>query len=64
MEEFTNKKYDKIEVVYNRFKNAATQIVTTETFLPIVSDQDDKRLAVVDYIFEPTKEEIYSGVIT
>jgi F-type H+-transporting ATPase subunit gamma len=63
MEEFTNKKYDKIEVVYNRFKNAATQIVTTETLLPIVSDQEKETSAVVDYIFEPSKEEIIQELL-
>jgi F-type H+-transporting ATPase subunit gamma len=55
MADFTSKKYDKIEVVYNRFKNAATQIVTTETLLPIVSEQDDQNAAGADYIFEPTQ---------
>jgi len=55
MADFTSKKYDKIEVVYNRFKNAATQIVTTETLLPIVSEQDDQNVTVTDYIFEPTQ---------
>ena len=63
MEEFTNKKYDKIEVVYNRFKNAATQIVTTETLLPVVSDQEKETSAVVDYIFEPSKEEIIQELL-
>ena len=58
MADFTSKKYDKIEVVYNRFKNAATQIVTTETFLPIVYEQDDQNAAGADYIFEPTQENI------
>ena len=58
MADFTSKKYDKIEVVYNRFKNAATQIVTTETLLPIVSEQDDQNTAGADYIFEPTQENI------
>jgi F-type H+-transporting ATPase subunit gamma len=50
-------------VVYNRFKNAATQIVTTETLLPIVSDQEKETSAVVDYIFEPSKEEIIQELL-
>ena len=41
MKAFTDKKFDLIEVVYNRFKNAATQIVTTETLLPIISTQNE-----------------------
>ncbi|MDO7541162.1 MAG: ATP synthase F1 subunit gamma [Flavobacteriaceae bacterium] len=63
MSDFTNKKYDKIEVVYNRFKNAATQIVTTETLLPIVSEQDDQNTAGADYIFEPTQENIVQELL-
>ena len=63
MADFTSKKYDKIEVVYNRFKNAATQIVTTETLLPIVSEQDDQNTAGADYIFEPTQENIVQELL-
>ena len=63
MSDFTNKKYDKIEVVYNRFKNAATQSVTTETLLPIVSEQDDQNTAGADYIFEPTQENIVQELL-
>lgn len=63
MADFTSKKYDKIEVVYNRFKNAATQIVITETLLPIVSEQDDQNTAGADYIFEPTQENIVQELL-
>ena len=63
MADFTSKKYDKIEVVYNRFKNAATQIVTTETLLPIVSEQDDQNTAGADYIFEHTQENIVQELL-
>src|SRR5690606_616169 len=49
--------YDKIEIVYNKFRNAATQIVTTEQFLPIVPVEGDAD-SNGDYIFEPTKLEI------
>ncbi len=63
MADFTSKNYDKIEVVYNRFKNAATQIVTTETLLPIVCEQDDQNAAVADYIFEPTQENIVQELL-
>ena len=63
MADFTSKKYDKIEVVYNCFKNAATQILTTETLLPIVSEQDDQNAAGADYIFEPTQENIVQELL-
>jgi F-type H+-transporting ATPase subunit gamma len=48
--------------VYNKFKNAATQIVTTEQFLPIVPNSDDTN-SNQDYIFEPSKVEIVETLI-
>ena len=62
MAAFEAKGYDKVEVIYNRFKNAATQIVTTETLLPIVSESSDDQNAS-DYIFEPTQEEIINELL-
>jgi F-type H+-transporting ATPase subunit gamma len=62
MEKFVSGEADKIEIVYNKFKNAATQIVMTEQFLPIVPTQNDSNVAL-DYIFEPTKEEIVEELI-
>lgn len=62
MAKFESGAFDKIELVYNKFKNAATQIVTTEQFLPIVATADE-RGAPSDYIFEPTKEEIVKTLI-
>lgn len=59
---FTDGAYDRIVLVYNKFKNAATQIVMTEQFLPIVS-QDDEVNVSTDYIFEPVKEEIVKELI-
>ncbi|MHA7059287.1 ATP synthase F1 subunit gamma [Aquimarina sp. M1] len=64
MELFTKGSYDKIVVVYNKFKNAATQIVTTEQFLPIQPVEiEGKKNANLDYIFEPSKEEIVEELI-
>ncbi len=54
--------YDKIEFVYNRFKNAATQILTTETFLPLQLPEVDED-AITDYIYEPDKERLINEVI-
>ena len=59
MKSFEEKQYDEIKVVYNRFKNAATQFVTTEQFLPVVMEEtEEDSNANLDYIFEPEKEEI------
>ena len=55
--------YDKIEVVYNQFKNAATQIVQVEQFLPLAAIKSDKVASTGDYIFEPSKEEIVETLI-
>ncbi len=54
--------YDKIELVYNRFKNAATQIPQVEQFLPIEPVEGDADVNL-DYIFEPSKEEIVLELI-
>lgn len=62
MDKFADGSFDRIDLVYNRFKNAATQIVTTEQYLPIVRPEKDAS-AGTDYIFEPNKEEIVLGLI-
>ena len=63
MELFVNGSYDKIELVYNQFKNAATQIPTVEQFLPIKPVEGENVNANLDYIFEPSKEEIVLELI-
>lgn len=62
-EMFISGKYDKIELVYNQFKNAATQIVQTEQFLPLAPIVSEKATSTVDYIYEPEKEEIILTLI-
>ena len=62
-DKFTAGDYDRIEVVYNQFKNAATQIVQTEQFLPLAPIKSDKPAMTGDYIFEPSKEEIVLTLI-
>lgn len=62
MEQFTSGNYDHIDIVYNKFKNAATQIVMTEQFLPIIPIKGDDS-GNADYIFEPTKAEIVEQLI-
>jgi F-type H+-transporting ATPase subunit gamma len=62
-EKFITGDYDKIELIYNQFKNAATQIVQTEQFLPLAAVKTDLTVSVGDYIFEPSKEEIVLTLI-
>jgi len=62
MQMFVEGSYDKIQVVYNSFKNAATQLVKVEQFLPI-KPVENENTKVSDYIFEPKKEEIVAALI-
>jgi len=62
MQLFVDNKYDRIELVYNQFKNAATQISVVEQFLPI-KPIEVENATPTDYIFEPSKEEIVLALI-
>ena len=62
MDEFVKGNYDKVVLVYNKFKNAATQIVMNEQFLPIVPIETEEKVTL-DYVFEPNKEEIIEELI-
>lgn len=64
MADFASGKYDKVEVVYNQFKNAATQVATLEQYLPVKADDTEVvNTSKVDYIFEPNKEDIVKDLI-
>ncbi len=66
MELYTSGKYDQIVLVYNSFKNAATQILTEETFLPIqpiATTKTNNKELNTDYIYEPSKQEIVEELI-
>jgi len=64
MKGFEEGKYDVVELVYNEFKNVATQILKTEQVMPIVEKKDEKvKASSVDYIFEPSEEEIINELI-
>lgn len=65
MNDFATGVYDKVVVVYNKFKNAATQIITTTQYLPVVQEETSttKTGFNYDYIFEPNKEYIVNELI-
>ena len=64
MKYFDDKKYDKIVFVYNQFKNAATQVLVTEQFLPVINQQPaDNSQEPTDYIFMPNKEDIFKEML-
>ena len=61
---FAANEYDRIDLIYNRFKNAAVQIITTEQFLPIpIQKPDSKKGLRKFYFFEPNEEEIINTLI-
>ena len=62
MESFTNKVYDRVILLYNQFKNAATQTVISEQFLPIEASEESTS-EIGDYIFEPNKKDIVESLI-
>ena len=67
MNDFVEEKYDRIIFIYNQFKNAGTQILTKEQFLPIVSEdiveETKNPVEDIEYIFQPSKEEIFNSLI-
>lgn len=63
MDAFAKGEYDKVLVVYNQFKNAATQIVMTEQFLPIVAEEDVTQNVSADYIYEPSQTAIVDELL-
>jgi len=64
MSMFLNKEFDSVQIVYNKFKNAATQIVIQEQYLPIENnDSENDQKETSDYIFEPSQVEIISELI-
>lgn len=66
MKRFCEKKYDKVELIYNRFKNSLTQVVSVEQFLPILTTNDSKEQQSNiqnDYIYEPDKKSILYEMI-
>jgi F-type H+-transporting ATPase subunit gamma len=65
MKAFSDGQYDAVDLVYNEFKNVATQIIHADRYLPIVAEDKTKRTkkSEVNYIFEPTEEEILAELI-
>ncbi len=63
MDSFANGKYDRIELVYNQFKNAAVQIQTTEQFLPVEIEDTEDDNTNFNFIYEPSKEYIIEELI-
>ncbi|MCE5345980.1 MAG: ATP synthase F1 subunit gamma [Bacteroidales bacterium] len=65
MKSFTSGEFDRVELIYNQFKNAAVQNLTNEVFLPVkaASAEGKGKAYVVDYIYEPDQEHIVKELI-
>ena len=63
MNKFKDGEYDQVRLIYNQFKNAATQIIMNEVFLPVEPEKQEQENVIGDYLFEPTKEEIVQQLI-
>ncbi len=65
MQKFTGKRFDKVELIYNQFKNAAVQILTREPFLPVLLDNKtgEEEPHEIEFILEPSKEYIVEELI-
>lgn len=63
MDAFVDGQFDKVEIIYNEFKNAATQEVITQQFIPVVAEENEGAEVNADYIFEPSKTSIVVDLI-
>lgn len=64
MSAFVSGKFDRVEIIYNQFKNAAVQNLTHEVFLPVeIETSGNVKSTPVDYIYEPDKEAIVKELI-
>ncbi len=64
MKKFRDGDYDRIELIYNQFKNAAVQTVMLEQFLPVSAPEvDEDEMTTGEYIYEPSKEDILEDLI-
>ena len=62
MAHFAHQRFDKVVLVYNQFKNAASQHLMAEPYLPVEPPQDQSEV-IGDYLFEPNKEDIVADLI-
>ncbi|MBV6648003.1 MAG: ATP synthase F1 subunit gamma, partial [Cyclobacteriaceae bacterium] len=65
MDAFGEGVYDRVEVIFNEFKNVATQIIRCEQFLPIPNNEseEEQKAGDTDYIYEPSQEEVFTNII-
>ena len=63
IDSFVDGSFDRVMLVYNQFKNAATQIIKSEGFLPLENETSDKNSELNNYIYEPSEELVLNELI-
>lgn len=63
MNEFRAGRFDKVILIYNEFKNVATQILRAEQYLPVLPPSEGSSSSNIDYIYQPEQEEILAGLV-
>ena len=65
MDDFAAQRIDRVEIIYNQFKNSLSQVLTCEQWLPVKNGKVHVKgeKSNNDYIFEPSKEEIMREMI-
>ena len=63
MDAFVDGSFDKVEIIYNKFVNAATQELMVEPFLPVQAEESEEVALNADYSFEPSKSSIVLDLI-
>lgn len=63
MGDFLEGRYDVVEVIYNEFKNVATQVIRVDPFLPLPERPTETSAVLNDYVFEPSEAEIINELI-
>ncbi|MEM9337471.1 MAG: ATP synthase F1 subunit gamma [Bacteroidota bacterium] len=63
MDQFVSEGYDQVEIVFNEFKNVATQIVRNEQFLPLKGAEESTTSMPLEYIYEPSKTFIFNELL-
>lgn len=64
MDLFRKGAFDRVEIIYNHFRNVATQVLTIEQFLPVMpAENGNAASGGTDYIYQPDQQEIISGIV-
>ena len=63
MQAYANLEFDKVDIVYNEFKNVATQVLCVENFLPLQGPDEGEDTIAIDYIFQPNKQVIVEEMV-